>query len=479
MSDNSLELALRTLPAVGKLSEHPDLLSWRTSHGHQAVVIAARKTIANARQDILNQASSPTLESLISSVQNILETPPRPFQKVINATGVLLHTNLGRSPISDAAWNAMEQARDYCDLEFDLENGKRGSRMRGVSGPLAELTGAEAGIVVNNCAAALLLMVTGLAGNKPTAISRGQIVEIGGGFRLPKMMEASGSKLMEIGTTNRTHLYDYEEAIKDGAGLLLCLHRSNFKVEGFVTEPKPEEVIALGHKQNIPVVMDLGSGCMVDTTRYGLPSETTVQSTVKLGFDVVAFSGDKLLGGPQAGFLVGKKSIIQSLQKHPLARALRCDKMQLAAAIATLELYLRGEAEQSIPLLRSMNQTKQHLRDRCITWQSALNTGEIIETPDAAGGGTLPGGELPGIALALDVKSPDGFLAKMRAIDPPIIGHIVEDKILLHPRSVDPADDALLAERIREILTPKPERTPCLTLLSVQLVILTMVRPHS
>ena len=456
MSDPSIESALRSLPAVGRLAEDESLSEWSTKHGHSAVVAAARKIIDQARQEVLAKKPCPDLKSLTLEVQALLETPPRPFQKVINATGVLLHTNLGRSPIADAAWNAMDQARDYCDLEFDLENGKRGSRMRGVSTPLAELTGAEAGMVVNNCAAALLLMVTGLAGNKPTAISRGQIVEIGGGFRLPKMMEASGSQLMEIGTTNRTHLYDYEEAIQDGAGLLLSLHRSNFKVEGFVTEPKSEEIIALGKEHGIPVVMDLGSGCLVDTTKYGLPAETTVQSIVKLGFDVVAFSGDKLLGGPQAGFLVGSKEAIAKLQKHPLARALRCDKMQLAAAIATLELYLRGEAEQSIPLLRSMNQTQPQLRERCLQWQSILQTGEIIETPDAAGGGTLPGGELPGMALSLEVKSPDGMLAKMREATPPIIAHIVDDRVLIHPRSVHPDDDVLLAESIQKILTSKP-----------------------
>ncbi len=453
MSENPNESALRSLPAVGKLSEHDALSDQLAKYGQPALVAAARKAIDQARTQILNKQDAPTLEELVQAVQQRLSTPPRPFQKVINATGVLLHTNLGRSPIADAAWNAMAQARDYCDLEFDLENGKRGSRMRGVSTPLAELTGAEAGMVVNNCAAALLLMVTGLAGNRSTAISRGQIVEIGGGFRLPKMMEASGSKLMEIGTTNRTHLYDYEEAIENEAGLLLCLHRSNFKVEGFVTEPKAEEVIALGRKHNIPVVMDLGSGCMVDTTRYGLPSETTVQSMVKLGFDVVAFSGDKLLGGPQAGFLVGKKEAIQKLQKHPLARALRCDKMQLAAAIATLELYIRGEAEQSIPLLRSMNQTQAQLRDRCSQWQNTFGEGEIIETPDAAGGGTLPGGELPGIALALSVDKPDRFLAQMRACQTPVIGHIVEDRVLIHPRSVHPDDDALLSSQVHELLT--------------------------
>ncbi len=453
MSENPHESALRSLPAVGQLSEHSDLSSLQTQYGQPALVAAARKVIDQARKEILSNQSAPDIDGLVLQVKQILTTPPRPFQKVINATGVLLHTNLGRSPISDAAWNAMEQARDYCDLEFDLDTGKRGSRMRGVSAPLAELTGAEAGMVVNNCAAALLLMVTGLAGNKSTAISRGQIVEIGGGFRLPKMMEASGSKLMEIGTTNRTHLYDYEEAIDNGAGLLLSLHRSNFKVEGFVTEPKPEEVIELARKHGLPVVMDLGSGCMVDTTRYGLPSETTVQSMVKLGFDVVAFSGDKLLGGPQAGFLVGKKETIEKLQKHPLARALRCDKMQLAAAIATLELYIRGEAEQSVPLLRSMNQTQAQLRDRCVKWQSQFGQGEIIETPDAAGGGTLPGGELPGIALALCVAKPDRFLAQMRACEPPIIGHIVEDRVLIHPRSVHPDDDALLSTHIHRLLT--------------------------
>lgn len=447
-----IQAALRSLPAVGRLVEHETLAPWLEKHGSPALTAASRKAVAAARKRILEHGETILVSDVVTHVQEILDSSPRPFQEVLNATGVILHTNLGRAPIANVVWEAMGHARGYCDLEFDLESGKRGSRLRGVSAPLTALTGAEAGMVVNNCAAALLLMVAGLAEKKPTAISRGQIVEIGGGFRLPRMMQATGSELMEIGTTNRTHLYDYEDAAQQGAGLLLAIHRSNFSVEGFVTEPKPEDIVTLGHAHNIPVVMDLGSGCMVDTQPYGLPQESTVQSCVKLGFDAVAFSGDKLLGGPQAGYIVGKHAVIEKLKKNPLARALRCDKLQLAGAITTLELYLQGKAENNIPILQFMEQTQDELRSRCLAWQSAWRLGEVVQTADAAGGGTMPGGELPGFAVALPVKRPDEFLARLRALSTPIIAHIVQDRVLLHPRTVSPKSDPLLVSQVQQLL---------------------------
>ncbi len=443
--------ALRNLPAVHVLSDAVRAQAGLEQADATALNQASRKALDSARDQILAGGSPPEMPALISWVTRALSSQPEPFKKVINATGVMLHTNLGRAPIAEAAWHAIEQARGYCDLEYDIEEGQRSSRQRHVSRILASISGAEAGLAVNNCAAALLLMVSELAGDQPTCISRGQVVEIGGGFRLPSIMEASGSRLMEIGTTNRTHLEDYEEAIAQGAGMILFVHRSNFSISGFTTEPDPKEVLALGRAHDIPVVFDLGSGCMVDTQAFGLPSETTVQQAIKQYFDAVCFSGDKLLGGPQTGLIVGRTPTIERLAKSPLARAIRCDKLQLAGLLATLELYERGQAQTHIPLLKMANLPIETLQERAIAWQEKLG-GEVIDSPDTMGGGTLPGGEMPGVALALESDKPDALLKALRSQTPPIVGHIVRERILLHPRTVEPNDDPSLIAGVEQAL---------------------------
>ncbi|MBI5508087.1 MAG: L-seryl-tRNA(Sec) selenium transferase [Deltaproteobacteria bacterium] len=431
----------RKLPAVQKLAEDPDLAPHVARYGREAVVKAAAAVIDRARVALKAGAPPPLYADLVAGVQHTLERRPALYQQVINATGVILHTNLGRAPLPAAAWDAMRAAGDACDLELDLATGKRASRLRGVAAPLVAVTGAEAGFTVNNNAAAVLLGLAALAGRKPTAISRGHLVEIGGGFRLPTIMEASGSPLLEIGTTNRTHLADYRQAIEAGAALILLVHRSNFVMSGYVTEPQPAEVIGLAHEHHVPVMLDLGSGALFDTVPFGLPRELTVTQAVLAGFDVVCFSGDKLVGGPQAGHIVGRRAAVERLRKHPLARAVRCDKLQLAAAVATLDLYARGEAVRQVPIWRMLETPTEALVARAESWAAAVGQGEVVTAFDAVGGGSLPEGQIAGCALALTTDDPDALLASLRRLRPPIIGHIDDDRVLLHPRTVLTEDD--------------------------------------
>jgi L-seryl-tRNA(Ser) seleniumtransferase len=446
------ESPLRQLPAVHVLVENLGMATAVAEYGREAVVQAARAVLESARERARESGEAPGLATLLEEVSRRLGTRPTLYQTVLNATGVVLHTNLGRAPMPKPVWQAMRQALGYCDLELDLGTGKRASRLRGVEEPLVAVTGARAGMVVNNNAAAVLLGLAALAGEQPTAISRGHMVEIGGGFRLPTIMEASGSPLIEIGTTNRTHLKDYREALDAGAALLLFVHRSNFVMSGYVTEPEPEQVIALAHERGVPVMLDLGSGALRETAGHGLPEELTVQRAVRMGFDLVAFSGDKLLGGPQAGYLVGDPAAVESARSHPLARALRCDKLQLVGCVATLELYRRGEAESQIPIWSMLSAPRDLLRVRAESWHAAIGTGEVIDCIDAVGGGSLPEGRLEGSALSLASDDPDSLLLALRRATPPVIGHIVEDQVLLHPRTVRPEDDEALASAVRAAL---------------------------
>ncbi len=442
---------MRRLPAVTKIVEAKNLAPAIISHGHEAVVFAARRALDEARDAIRAGTPAPDLDQLVSRTAATLRSRPTLYSPVLNATGVILHTNLGRSPIPEAARQAMARALDYCDLELDLATGKRASRLRGVEEPLTAVTGAQAGMIVNNNAAAVLLTLSGLASTRPTAISRGHLVEIGGGFRLQTIMEASGSPLMEVGSTNRTHLEDYRQALDAGAGLVLIVHRSNFVMSGYVSEPTPEEIVTLAHERNVPVALDLGSGALFEAKEYGLPDELTVTRAVRQGFDVICFSGDKLLGGPQAGYLVGDTATIDRLRSHPLARALRCDKTQLAGCVATLELYRRGEAKRQVPIWRLLQNETQA---RAGAWRDAVTeaaaaagvTAEVIKASGAVGGGSLPDGTVPGFALALTPADPDALLRALREQNPPVIGHIDRDRVLLHPRTVEPdADEQLLA----------------------------------
>ncbi|MDP7039368.1 MAG: L-seryl-tRNA(Sec) selenium transferase [Myxococcota bacterium] len=442
----------RQLPQVNNLVDADSLRSEVELYGRDVVVRSCRQIIDMAREEIKQEHKVLSEDELIGHVKKHLLEHPFLYQPVLNATGVILHTNLGRAPISARAWEAMQAAGGYCDLEMDLGTGKRASRQRDVEALLEKVSGAPAGMVINNCAGAILLSLAALAGERPTAISRGHLIEIGGGFRLPTIMEASGSPLLEIGTTNRTHLKDYKEALEKSAGLILLVHRSNFVIEGYVTEPAPQEIIALAKEFDVPVVLDLGSGALEDPGQHGLPAEDTVTQALKQGFDAVCFSADKLLGGPQAGVIVGSRVVIDKLKKHPLARALRCDKVQLAGVCATLDLYARGEAKTQIPIWQMMLQSPEALRARALYWCENLGCGEVFDSPDAVGGGSLPGEVLKGVALALDVEQPEDFLALLRRQEPAIVGHIRENRVLFHPRTILPEDDEKIITGLKAAL---------------------------
>lgn len=381
-----------------------------------------------------------------------LEQQPR---AVINATGVILHTNLGRAPLSRAALDAMERVGGgYSALEFDLEAGTRGSRHEHVSALLRDLTGADDALVVNNNASAVLLALAALATGRDVVISRGELVEIGGGFRIPDVLRESGARLVEVGTTNRTYVEDYDRAIAEDAALVLRVHASNFQVVGFVHSPTLEELVALAHQRGLILVDDLGSGTLIATEQFGLAHEPTVQESTSAGADLVCFSGDKLLGGPQAGLLVGRKEVIDRLRRHPLVRALRPDKATLAALSATLAHYARGEALREIPVWRMISADAATIHRRA----EALAAGSdgvcsVVETRAAVGGGSLPGSTLPSFALAVDRA--DGSAAeiahRLRSWRVPIVSRVADNRALLDLRTVAPGQDPEIQAAVRAI----------------------------
>jgi L-seryl-tRNA(Ser) seleniumtransferase len=377
------------------------------------------------------------------AVRRVEEATRGTLQPVINATGVIIHTNLGRAALGAAAIRAMESvAAGYSNLEYDLKAGERGSRDVHAEGLLARLTGAEAALVVNNNAGAVLLVLSALAQDREVIISRGQLVEIGGGFRIPDVLRQSGARLREVGTTNRTHITDFRAAIGHETALLLRVHSSNFKQIGFTAEVSLEEMVVLGREAGLPVVDDLGSGTLLDTSAYGLASEPMVQQSVAAGADLVTFSGDKLLGGPQAGIVVGRGEVIVQLRQHPLMRALRVDKSTLAGLQATLLHYLRGEAEREVPVWRMISAAPEALALRARKWRSHLQqrgiSCEVVAAHSTVGGGSLPGEELPTRALAVSCARPDALAGALRKGDPPVVGRIVANRLLLDPRTVMP-----------------------------------------
>ena len=373
---------------------------------------------------------------------------------VINATGVIIHTNLGRAPLSDAARQAMEAvAAGYSNLEYDLDAGERGSRYLHAEQLLCRLTGAEAALVVNNNAGAVFLALTALARGRSVIISRGQLVEIGGGFRIPDVLRQSGAQLVEVGTTNRTHLSDFREAIGPETALLLRVHTSNFNQIGFTAEVSLADMVALAHSVGLPVVDDLGSGTLLDTARYGLSAEPTVQDSVAAGADLVTFSGDKLLGGPQAGLIVGRASLVAELRQHPLARALRVDKSTLAALQATLLHYLRGEAEREMPVWRMIATPLEELAARAADLAAGLRAAgcpaTVVQSTSTVGGGSLPGETLPTWAVAVAAAAPDALAAALRRGDPPVVGRIADGQLLLDLRTVPPGMDEVVLRAVQ------------------------------
>ncbi len=454
---------LRLLPSIEELLNAPQGQQLIEQYSRVMTVRALRATLAQARAAIRDGASCPDYDTLFAIAGGMLAGEQQPsLRPVINATGVIINTNLGRSPLSAAALDAMrEAASGYSNLEYDLEAGERGSRHTHVAALLRELTGAEAALVANNNAAAVLLALSALAAGHEVVISRGQLVEIGGGFRIPDVMRQSGCQLVEVGTTNRTRLADYEAALSERTALLLSVHPSNFQVLGFTESTPVSALVGLAHARGLRVMDDLGSGCLLASERFGLAHEPTPQESIAAGADVVCFSGDKLLGGPQAGILVGKAEAIALVAKHPLMRAVRIDKMTLAALEATLRHYQREEAETHIPIWRMISAPANILDSRTTSWVGRLKAyGVEARTQrgeSTIGGGSLPGETLPTTLLAIDaarVPFPlDELARRLRARPTPIIARILRDSLLLDPRTVLKEQEKELVQALIEVLS--------------------------
>ena len=448
---------LRSLPSVDKLLNMQTSAELIAEYGRPLVLDALRTILDEARTAFLAKNSNPVppAETLLDLAGSRLDEWTQPtLYPVINATGVILHTNLGRAPLSKATIKAMESvARNYSTLEFDMSNGKRGSRLVHAENVLKRITGAEAAVVVNNNASAVMLILSALANRRRVVIARSQLIEIGGGFRIPDVMKQSGAKLVEVGTTNKVHLADYERALEEEpVKLVMLAHRSNFKIIGFTQEPDLDEIVRVAHAADIPVIDDLGSGTLLNTEDYGLIHERTVQESLAAGADVVCFSGDKLLGGPQAGIIVGRADLLAKIKKHPLARAVRADKVALAGIAATLMHYLKDEAEREVPIWRMISTTPETNKARAKNWTKELGQGKVVAGESTIGGGSLPGENLPTFLLELDMPKPDNFLAQLRKENPPVIARTENDKILLDPRTVLPEQEGALLVALQNVL---------------------------
>jgi len=446
----------RSLPSVDKILSDARVMRFEKAYSRPMVLQVAREYLGEARSKIQAGESAPSFDNVVDSIcSRVSSLASISLRPVINATGVILHTNLGRAPLSQETIAAMEEcSRSYVNLEIDLDDGKRGSRQVHVESLICRLTGAESALVVNNNAAAVLLALSALARRKEVIVSRGQAVEIGGGFRIPDVMRQSGAKLVEVGTTNRTYISDYEEAITDRTAALLRVHSSNFKVVGFTESVGIGDLVTLGKRHGIPVIDDIGSGCLIDTTRFGLESEPLVQDSVAGGVDLVMFSGDKLLGGPQAGIIAGREELVAKLRKHPLARVVRIDKVRLAGLAATLLHYIKDEAEDKIPVWRMISMPVGDIEKRARGWSKALGkAASVIDGRSMIGGGSIPGGTLPTRLVSINCRGKAQKLAdEVRKGTPSVIGRIEENNLILDPRTVLPEEDELLVRRLSRLL---------------------------
>ena len=436
---------LREIPAVDKLLRLPVTADMMGRYGRSLTTEALRYTIEQTRTQILAGANYlPTPAMLVDAADQWLDEILAPtLNPVINATGVIVHTNLGRAPLSEQAISAITAvAHNYTTLEYDAQAGQRGSRTVHAEQLLTRLTGAKAALVVNNAAAAVLLMLTSLCQGREVIISRGQLVEIGGGFRIPDVMAQSGAKLMEVGTTNRTHLRDYVAAINENTAAILVAHHSNYKIIGFTSEPTLAELAECAHEYDLPLLYDQGSGAILDVGQFGLEPEPTVLEGLAAGGDILAFSGDKLLGGPQAGILCGRADLITQLKRHPLARAVRADKLCLAGLAATLTSYVTEQAVQEIPVWQMMAQPLADLAAMADTWAARWQehgiSATVIDGTSTVGGGSLPGTSLPTRLIAIEQTDIEGLAAALRQHRPTVVGRIQDGRYLLDPRTVLP-----------------------------------------
>lgn len=453
---------LRSLPAVDRVLRERTLQNLEGRLPQEVLTVAAQQAVADLRRQILaggivdaEDKLQPAQVAVVAAkfCQPYLQPSLR---KVINATGTLLHTNLGRAPLAPEALRAIQSvAEGYSTLEMDMETGQRGERYSHVERLLVQLTGAEAALVVNNNAGAVLLALTALGKGSEAIVSRGELVEIGGAFRIPEVMEAGGLKLREVGASNRTHLRDYQQAISTETRILLKVHTSNYRIVGFTSEVSAGELALLAREHDLIMMEDLGSGMLCDLTRYGLPYEPTVAETVKAGVDVVTFSGDKLLGGPQAGIIVGRKELIKKIGRHPLARALRIDKLTLAALETTLRLYLQpDQAVEQLPLLQMFNTGPEQQQQRCQRLLERLQAEKLpvsltlVEDFSQVGGGSMPLAELPdwGVTISLSRGSVDSLARRLRSFVPAVVPRVQNDSLLINLRAVAEAEEALLAQ---------------------------------
>ena len=461
-SDNTL---LRQIPKVDELLRHPALACHGGESSPPDVAEAVRTVLDGLRTDILTGAlrEPPDNENLVAQIKVRIETGRRrSLRRVINGTGTILHTNLGRAPLASEALEAISQAaKDYSTLEYNVEKGERGSRHSHVEALLTRLTGAEAAMVVNNNAAAVMLILSAMGSGREVIVSRGELVEIGGSFRVPDVMAQSGCRLVEVGTTNKTHPNDYELAIDpEQTGALMKVHTSNFKIVGFTESVSLESLVEIGRRHGLPVIEDLGSGCFLPLAPYGILNEPVVADSVAAGADAVSFSGDKLLGGPQAGIVVGRADLVAKMKRHPLARALRIDKLTLAALEATLRLYLDpGTVAEKIPVLRMLTTDIEALDAKAARLFALLEgraaaCAEVMRESSQVGGGSVPGQALPTAAVVLSPAgiSEDELERRLRLTEPAIVGRIARERLILDVRTLDEADFPLIAERLNTIL---------------------------
>ena len=452
------------MPSIDALLQTEAAKSLRQAMGAEQLTWLARRVTDQLRQEIIGRGSesiSPGRDdaraALLREAERRLVTAHESesalrLRRVINATGVILHTNLGRAPLSEAARRAItEAASGYCTLEYDVAGGTRGRRGAGTEDLLARLTGAEAALVVNNCAAAALLVLTVLAQDGETIVSRGELVEIGGDFRVPDVMAQSGTRMIEVGATNRTRLSDYRKALSEQTRLIMRVHTSNYRIVGFTKTPSLRELADLAHDAGLMLYEDAGSGALVDFTEYEITGEPVIRASISDGADVVSFSGDKLVGGPQAGLVVGRASLIERMRSHPLYRALRADKLRYAALEATLDAYARGASTGDVPVHRLIASSSEEIERRAEALIQRLRLArvhgelrtETVTGESAIGGGSAPTSRLPTILISLthDLLTPNQIEAALRHSDPPVIARIVDDRVLLDLRTVFPSEE--------------------------------------
>jgi len=452
------ELSKRSIPAVHRFTTDPHVARFAPTLGPQSIRSTVEAILESVRA---SNAAVPSFDALRARVVDALvAAEAEGLINAINATGVVLHTNFGRAPLAKAALEAVTRlGSGYTNLEFDLARGERGSRYDRVASQLQELTGAEAALVVNNCAAAVLLVLDTFAMGREVVVSRGQLIEIGGGFRLPDVLRKSGATLVEAGTTNRTYPSDYRNAWTPNTAMFMRTHPSNYRVEGFTTDVSSRELAALARELAVISFEDLGSGALIDLARFGLPHEPTLAEEVAAGLDLVAVSGDKLLGGPQCGIIVGRRELVDRLRRNPLLRALRVDKMTLAGLSATLSAYLEPDRLAELPVFAMLSQSRELLQQRAEALCARIAANEprvsvrVVTTDSTTGGGTLPLAGLPsaGIAVRKPGAAPDDLAASLRRNRPPVVGRIEGDDVILDLRTVFAEEEPALALAIASL----------------------------